>query len=77
MQIEKYIERLKFLHDLIGRRSTGRPEELASRIGVSKRMIFEYLNELKAFGAPIAYSRKFNSYFYTCKWRIEDLINKL
>ena len=72
MQLERYIERIKFIHRLIHRRATGKPEELGRKLGISKRMVYEYLKELKDHGAPIAFSKQQNSYFYSREWDIEN-----
>ncbi len=61
---------LKRMDQLIGRQSTGGPEDFASRLGVSERTMYNYLAVLRGLGAPIHFSRSCNSYLYFEKGRI-------
>jgi predicted DNA-binding transcriptional regulator YafY len=56
--------RITRIDDLIRIRGTGTPSELAEKIGISERSMYEYLRLMKDFGAPVAYSRQRKSYFY-------------
>ncbi len=58
----KQIERLQLLNKLVREQRTGSPEELASRLGVSRRQLYAYLEFLKDYGIDIVYSRKTNSF---------------
>jgi predicted DNA-binding transcriptional regulator YafY len=60
-----HLNRLELLDKLIRTKSTGGPKSLAHKLGVSERTIYEYLDILKSLGAPIAYSKTRQSYFYT------------
>lgn len=60
-----YFDRLGHLNQLIRRKSTGSPIELAKKMNVSERTAFEYLHVLKSLGADIKYSRTRRSYYYT------------
>lgn len=64
MQIKEKLDTLTRLHHLIDRRATGDSIELAKRLNVSKSTLFRYLNELRNFGAPIAFCMKERHYFY-------------
>lgn len=64
MQFNKFNDRIIYLRKLIEQESTGTPDELASRLGISRRMVFEYLNELKGQGARLAFNKKKKSYYY-------------
>ncbi|MEL6971289.1 MAG: helix-turn-helix domain-containing protein [Bacteroidota bacterium] len=62
-----YVERLYLLdrlHRLIRRKGTGTPGELANRLEVSKRTVFNHLNILRELGANICYCNERCSYFY-------------
>lgn len=59
-----YFERLDHLNDLIKKKSTGPPEQLARKLKVSERTIFEYVEILRSLGAEIKYSRDRQSYYY-------------
>ena len=60
----KQAERIQRIHELIKRRATGSPLELASRLGISKRQLHNLLDLMKQMGAPIVYSTALCSYHY-------------
>ncbi|WP_214073899.1 HTH domain-containing protein [Mucilaginibacter sp. dw_454] len=60
-----YFNRLGHLNQLIRKKSTGSPTELAKKMNVSERTTFEYLDILKSLGADIKYSRTRQSYYYS------------
>lgn len=43
---------------------TGSPQELAEKIGLSRRMTYYYISRMKSSGEKIKYSRKKRSFFY-------------
>ncbi|HMH20726.1 MAG TPA: HTH domain-containing protein [Puia sp.] len=57
-------QRLKRIDHLIQIKGTGTPAELAEKVGISERSIYEYVGLMKDFGAPIDYSRLRKSYYY-------------
>ncbi|GHT04463.1 hypothetical protein FACS189440_19320 [Bacteroidia bacterium] len=65
MILFKQIELLQRAHKLIDRSHTGIPEIFAGQLGVSERRLYEIINEMKGLGAPIDYSRKAGTYYYT------------
>jgi transcriptional antiterminator len=64
MEFIKQIERLHLLNKLVWEQRTGTPEELAKRIGVSRRQLYAYLEYLKDYGLEIIFDRKLNSFSY-------------
>lgn len=67
MGLKKSLDRVEYLDYLIRSKSTGTPKELAEKLGISERWLYEILNELKHdFDCPIRYSRSRRSYVYTC-----------
>ena len=51
---------------LIRNNSTGRPAEFASKMGMSTRSLYNYINFMRVqLGAPIDYSNEMQSYYYT------------
>ncbi|MBO6587334.1 MAG: hypothetical protein JJ953_14580 [Gracilimonas sp.] len=67
MGLKKSLDRIEYLDYLIRRKCTGTPKELAEKLGISERWLYEILNELKHdFDCPIKYSRRRRSYVYTC-----------
>lgn len=64
MNFVKQIERLQLLNKLIIQESTGTPEELADRLGLSKRQLYNQLDSLKCLGVQIGYSKSHKTYYY-------------
>jgi predicted DNA-binding transcriptional regulator YafY len=59
------IKHLISLIELIKLQKTGSPAEIAKTLGVSERMVYKYLDELKhEFNAPVKYDRKKRTYFF-------------
>lgn len=50
---------------LIRTKATGTSYELADKLGISRRCVFDHINILKDLGAPISFCRKRNSFYYT------------
>jgi predicted DNA-binding transcriptional regulator YafY len=79
MEFIRQIERLQLLNKLVREQRTGSPEELAERLGVSRRQLYVYLEYLKDMGVDIQFSRRLNSFVFTCEkqvyidWRFEIL----
>jgi predicted DNA-binding transcriptional regulator YafY len=57
-----YQERLDYIVQLAERSSTGTPENLATRLGVSKRTIKRMVYVLREKGIPIKYNRDLRTY---------------
>ncbi len=55
---------LQRLDELIRRRATGNPEELAGRFQVHEATIYRYLQSLRELGAPLRYCRSRKTYYY-------------
>jgi predicted DNA-binding transcriptional regulator YafY len=71
MDFVRQIERLQLLNKLVKEQRTGKPEELADRMGISRRQLYSYLEFLKDQGVEINFSRKLNSFIYTCDQNLE------
>jgi hypothetical protein len=76
MSLNVYLERFQRLNLLISRKATGTPKQLAYKLGISKRMLHEYLLCMKDLGAEIHYCRQSQSYVYTNGERLEIKFNK-
>lgn len=65
MSLRTYMRRIRRLDALIRRKSTGPPEELAERLGISERWLYKFLQELKEeLDCPISYDQYQQSYVY-------------
>lgn len=61
----KYYERTKLLIELIEKRKTGSPGELAGKLGLKERMIYNLLDDLRlALGKDIGYCKEEKSYIF-------------
>lgn len=65
MKLVEQIERLKYIHELIEKQQTGTSAEFAKKLHVSRRQLYNILEDLKIMGAPIAYDSLQRSYIYT------------
>jgi predicted DNA-binding transcriptional regulator YafY len=63
MKHEKYLERYHRMQDLIFVENAGSSEEFATKIGLSRRMLFNYLDDLRDMGLVIEYCRKRKTYY--------------
>lgn len=45
--------------------NTGSPYEFANRLGVSRTRLYEMIDELRAYGAPITYDRGLRTFYYS------------
>jgi len=57
-------ERLYKLHDLIQQEGTGPPVEFANRLHISRRQLYNMIDELKDRGVSVEYSRNRKTFFY-------------
>jgi hypothetical protein len=70
MSLLKSIERLKRMDDLIKKEITGTSKEFGEKLGISRSMLMENLNEMKEMGAEIAFCALRRSYYYTNKFSV-------
>ncbi|MCH7410454.1 hypothetical protein MM239_13690 [Belliella sp. DSM 111904] len=64
----KYYERTKLLIELIEKKKTGGPKELAKSLGLKERMVYNILDDLRlAMNREICYSKEKKSYVFTEK----------
>lgn len=65
MNFIQLIDRVNTIHKLILNESTGTPEQLAKKIGVSRSSLYNLIEDLKSHNAPIRYSRCRQTFYYT------------
>jgi len=63
------IDRLERLDYLIRTKTTGTPDELAKKLGISRSQLYAYLSLLKDRGAPISFSRYRKCFYYRTEGR--------
>ena len=71
MILFKQIELLRRMHRLIAASCTGTPGEFSKRMKVSDRHLRSIIEEMKDMGAPINYSRRNATYYYTTPFEID------
>ena len=77
MSLHVYLERLKFIDNLIRRRATGDAQALAKKLNLSRSQTLEFLKQMREQGFPIEYSRQFSSYYYSENGKlVKDLFEK-
>lgn len=55
---------MKYIHRLIHKERTGNPEQFASKLQLSKRQLFNILEEMRILGLDIRYNKTRNTYYY-------------
>lgn len=64
MNFVKQIERLQYLDRLITKQSTGTPDELAERLGISRSQLYNLINYFNEIGIEVKYSKRLHSFYY-------------
>lgn len=67
MKFVEQIERLQYLDELIRKKTTGSPEKLAKKIGLSRSQLYNLIGYLNDIGMDVRFSRRRNSFCYTSK----------
>lgn len=65
MTLKKHINDLQRILDLIERKATGTPKQLAKKLGVSKRTVVRMIGELRDKDHKIEFQRNKMSYTFT------------
>ena len=65
MKFEKQALRINKAHQLILEEKTGTPLEFADKLNISRSNLYNLLDVLKEHDAPIKYSKKNNSFYYS------------
>jgi predicted DNA-binding transcriptional regulator YafY len=76
MQIFDDLFYFQRIDHLIRTRATGSPDDLARRIGLSRRHLLRLISALREQGFPIAFDKCRNTYYYTesVKIRFEVIV---
>jgi predicted DNA-binding transcriptional regulator YafY len=64
METTTLINRLKSIDFFIRREITGNARELAEKLEITERSVYNYLSLMKSMGAPIVFSISRQSYVY-------------
>jgi hypothetical protein len=71
MTILKQMQRFNKVNKLIKAESTGNPADFAKKLFVSRRQMFNILEQFREYGAPIKYNKKNETYFYVSDFDLE------
>jgi predicted DNA-binding transcriptional regulator YafY len=71
------IYRLYNIHNLILKEKTGKPEEFAEQLHISRSHLYNLIGELKDYGAKIRYCRKKQTFFYADDFNLSKLLPRL
>jgi len=71
MNFIKQIERINKAHSLIISEKTGTPEAFAKKLSMGRSQLYNLLDTLKSFGAPIKYCKKRESFYYDESFKLE------
>lgn len=75
MNTIKSLERLQQLHSLIETECTGSPMEIARKMEISERSVYNLLEYLRDFNALIGYDRSRKTYYYKNHFTLELTIS--
>jgi biotin operon repressor len=64
MHFLRQIERIQELDRLVKKRSTGSPNKLANKLGISRSHLYNLIGYLNDIGMKIKYSRSLGSFYY-------------
>jgi len=65
MNIDKYLERIERIDQLIRHKATGSPKQFAKKLDISESSLYEYLKYLKDKGVSIEFDKEVNTYYYS------------
>lgn len=65
MKIYENLTLMERIDRLTRLKATGTPKELANRLDISERSLYNLIKQMKSLGAPIEYNKARNSYQYT------------
>lgn len=58
-------EHLVRLHELISKKQTGNPDQLASKFNCHRSTVLNWIKELRSVNLPVAYCKSMCTYYYT------------
>jgi hypothetical protein len=71
------LQRLERLDQLIRLKMTGTPSQLASRLNMSERNVYNLIEVVRALGIEVYYCEQRNSYCYAGNFHIRFLIHAI
>jgi transcriptional antiterminator len=65
MSLSSHVILYKRIKKLIQLRATGSPEDLANKLNISERQLYNYISDMKSFGYNIGYSKMQQTYYFS------------
>lgn len=72
--IFKQINRLQQLDQLIRQKRTGSADDLAQRLNLSRRQVYNWIDQLRDLGLEIEYNRGIQSFYYVKSYKVSIVI---
>ncbi len=69
--VDSLLDFVSRIDDMIYRKATGTPAELAEKLGVSERSLYRFIRKMKCLNLPIAYDKHKRTYYYTQAGRLQ------
>jgi len=64
MKVIDQLQRLEQMDQLIRLQATGNPDAFARRLGLSKSMLYNYIDLIRLLGGPVRYNKTSASFEY-------------
>ncbi|MGM0408082.1 MAG: HTH domain-containing protein [Bacteroidota bacterium] len=64
MKALEQLERLQRMNQLIKAEKTGSPDEFSQFLGISRRQLYTYIENIKDMGADICYSKNRRTFYF-------------
>lgn len=71
----KYLDRLQYMDQLIRQQRTGNATEFGRKLGLSRRQVYNLLEELRLLGIELEYNRSLKSFIYLKSYKINIELN--
>jgi len=71
MKALEQLERLQRMNQLIKAERTGSPDEFSQRLGISRRQLYTYIENIRDMGADICYSKNRRTFYFCNGHEIE------
>ncbi len=75
MSYLEHFDRLFYLVKLIKQEKTGNAANLSKKLGIKRRTLFRYLEELRMIGADICYCKIRKTYFLKNNFDLSDFFS--
>jgi predicted transcriptional regulator len=64
MKAFDFLEKMSVFNRLVEQECTGKPEEFAARLGISRSTLYDIIDELRSRDVEVGYSRTGSTFYY-------------